>query len=284
MNSGGVGNLGRTIDGVYASFAASVMNNSAPLTVPHEARMPTSSTALEARDVRKAYGPTVALDGVSLTVERGSCTALVGESGSGKTTLLRCFNAMVVPDEGVVRVAGEDVRGTDSVGLRRSVGYVQQEGGLLPHWTILRNVSLVPWLANDPDAPDRARRALDLAGLPPDEFGGRWPRELSGGRRQRAAFARALAGEPDVVLLDEPFGALDAITRVDVQRTFASLRAKLGFTVLLVTHDLREAFDLSDQVAVMRAGRAEQIGDPDALRADADTAYVAELLDKAGIS
>ena len=215
---------------------------------------------------------------------RGSCTALVGESGSGKTTLLRCFNAMVAPDEGTVLVGGRDVRDVDSVTLRRSVGYVQQEGGLLPHWTILRNVSLVPWLARDPDAVQRGRHALDLVGLSPRDFGERWPRELSGGQRQRAAFARALAGEPEVVLLDEPFGALDAITRIDVRRTFASLRASLGFSVLLVTHDLREAFDLADQVAVMREGRTEQIGEPRSLLAGAETPYVAELLEKAGIS
>lgn len=240
--------------------------------------------ALRARDVRKAYGSTVALDGVTLSVESGSCTALVGESGSGKTTLLRTFNAMVVPDSGDVVVDGRAVEEVDAVLLRRSVGYVQQEGGLLPHWSILRNVALVPWLAGDADAEDRARRALDLVGLDPGAFGARWPSELSGGQRQRAALARALAGEPDVVLLDEPFGALDAITRVDVQRTFATLRDALGFSVLLVTHDLQEAFRLADQIAVMKAGRTEQIGGPHDLRSKTATPYVAELLDKAGIS
>jgi osmoprotectant transport system ATP-binding protein len=250
-------------------------------------RVPTTmspSPALFARNVSKSYAGTVALAGVSLEVASGSCTALVGESGSGKTTLLRCFNATVEPDEGTVEVEGEDVRTVDAVRLRRSVGYVQQEGGLLPHWTILRNVALVPWLEGVADANERAERALDLVGLPPAEFEGRWPRELSGGQRQRAAFARALAGEPDVVLLDEPFGALDAITRVDVRRTFVGLRERLGFSVLLVTHDLREAFELADQVAVMRAGRAEQIGAPEALVAEAQTPYVTELLQKAGIA
>ena len=245
--------------------------------------MTMSTPALAAHDVRKAYGDVVALDGISLTVAEGSCTALVGESGSGKTTLLRCFNAMVVPDSGAVEVVGEDVRRVDAVRLRRSVGYVQQEGGLLPHWTILRNVALVPWLAGDADADERARRALDLVGLAPAEFGDRWPSELSGGQRQRAAFARALAGEPDVVLLDEPFGALDAITRVDVQRTFVGLRDELGFSVLLVTHDLREAFELADQVAVLREGRSEQIGAPSSLVSAAESPYVSELLAKAGI-
>ena len=234
--------------------------------------------------MRKRYGSVVALGGVSLGVPVGSCTALVGESGSGKTTLLRSFNAMVEPDGGEVVVAGEAVSASDPVRLRRSVGYVQQEGGLLPHWTILRNVALVPWLLDVPDAEDRARKALDLVGLPAPEFGGRWPRELSGGQRQRAALARALAAEPEVVLLDEPFGALDAITRVDVQRTFSDLRGRLGLSVLLVTHDLREAFELADQIAVMRAGAIEQIGEPDTLRQSPATPYVTELLDKAGVS
>lgn len=225
----------------------------------------------------------LALDDVSLEVEPGSCTALVGESGSGKTTLLRCFNAMVRPDAGRVAVAGADVGTVDPVRLRRSIGYVQQQGGLLPHWTVLRNAALVPWLRGARDAAERARRSLDLVGLPAADFGARWPRELSGGQRQRAALARALAGAPDVVLLDEPFGALDAITRVDVRNVFAELRRRLAFTVLLVTHDLAEAFELADQVAVMRAGGIEQIGAPDALKLAPATGYVAELLDKAGV-
>jgi osmoprotectant transport system ATP-binding protein len=240
--------------------------------------------ALTATDVRKSFGAVTALDGVSLAVATGHCLALVGESGSGKTTLLRMFNAMDTPDAGVVRVNGEDVRRADHVGLRRAVGYVQQAGGLLPHWTALRNAALVPWLQGRPDAEERARRTLDLVGLPASDFGDRWPRELSGGQRQRVAFARALAGDPGVVLLDEPFGALDAITRVDVQRTFREVRETLGLSVLLVTHDLTEAFRLADQVAVMRAGRIEQVGTPSSLRDRPATPYVAELLVKAGVS
>ena len=239
--------------------------------------------ALEADDVRKRYGRVVALDGVSLDVPAGACVALVGESGSGKTTLLRCFNAMVRPDSGRVVVQGRIVDPDAAVELRRSIGYVQQDGGLLPHWNIQRNAALVPWLQGRPDADQRARSALDLVGLAAETFGQRWPRELSGGQRQRAALARALAAEPDVLLLDEPFGALDAITRVDVQRTFARLRAELGLTVLLVTHDLREAFELADAVAVMRAGAIEQFAPADDVREAPETPYVRELLDKAGV-
>jgi osmoprotectant transport system ATP-binding protein len=242
------------------------------------------ATGLEARDVVKQYGRVTALDGISLRVPAGSCTALVGESGSGKTTLLRAFNRMVEPDGGSVRVGDRDVSAADPVALRRSLGYVEQAGGLLPHWTVARNVALVPWLLGSAGAADAARRALDLVGLPADDYAERWPRELSGGQRQRAALARALAGGAATLLLDEPFGALDAITRVDVLRTFASLQTKLGLTTLLVTHDLRVAFELADQVVVMRSGRVEQADTPAALRGGPATAYVAELLAKAGVA
>jgi osmoprotectant transport system ATP-binding protein len=242
-----------------------------------------SHPTLEARGVAKRYGAVVALDDVSLVVARGSVTALVGESGSGKTTLLRCFNRMVRPDAGVVRVGGDDVAGADPVRLRRSLGYVQQEGGLLPHWTIRRNAGLGPWLQGRADAEQQAERALDLVGLPSETFD-RWPRQLSGGQRQRAALARALAGDRHTLLLDEPFGALDAITRVGVQETFDRVRRELDLTVLLVTHDLREAFALADRVVVMRAGGIEQEGTSPELRRAPASPYVAELLEKAGVA
>lgn len=245
--------------------------------------MSSSEIALDARSVTKRYGDLTALDDVSLAVPRGWCVALVGESGSGKTTLLRSFNRMVDPDSGTVRVDGGDIAGIDPVLLRRSLGYVQQEGGLLPHWTILRNAALVPWLQGRSDAEQRARDALDLVGLPAETFS-RLPRELSGGQRQRAALARALAGDRSTLLLDEPFGALDAITRVGVQRTFARVREELRLTVLLVTHDLREAFELADQVVVMKSGGIQQVGAPDELTSDPSSPYVTELLDKAGVT
>jgi len=237
--------------------------------------------ALEAVAVRKRYGAAAALDGVSLEVARGECVALVGESGSGKTTLLRCFNRMVEPEEGVVRVQGEEVRGADPIGLRRRVGYVQQEGGLMPHWTVLRNAALVPWLRGEAGGEERAAEMLDRVGLPPATYGDRFPRQLSGGQRQRVAIARALAGAPSIILLDEPFGALDAITRADLQDLFLRLRRELGVTVLLVTHDLHEAVLLADRVAVMRAARVEQVADPATLRASPATGYVRHLLDRA---
>jgi osmoprotectant transport system ATP-binding protein len=241
-------------------------------------------TVLEARNVTKRYGSVTALDDVSLVVARGSCTALVGESGAGKTTLLRSFNRMVVPDHGSVHVGGADTAQVDPVALRRSIGYVEQASGLLPHWTIERNVGLVPWLLGAADADASARRALELVGLPGARFAHRWPRELSGGERQRAALARALAAGSAIVLLDEPFGALDAITRADVQSTFTALQRDLELTALLVTHDLRVAFALADQVVVMRGGRIEQSARPAALRSGPSTPYVADLLAKAGVA
>jgi osmoprotectant transport system ATP-binding protein len=239
--------------------------------------------ALEAREVTKRYAGVVALDRVSLEVCRGECVALIGESGSGKTTLLRCFNRLTDPDAGSVLVDGADVAGVDPVALRRRVGYVPQEGGLLPHWRVGRNVALVPWLRHLTDRPALADRALELVGLDPSVVGDRWPRELSGGQRQRVAVARALAARPDIILLDEPFGALDAITRADLQASFLELRRELRLTALLVTHDIAEAFLLGDRIAVMRLGQVEQVAPAADLRARPATEYVRQLLARARV-
>jgi len=246
--------------------------------------MAAADIALSASDLSKRFGAVVALDGVSLEVRRGECLALIGESGSGKTTLLRCFNRMTDPDAGQVSIDGADAATIDPIALRRRVGYVPQDGGLLPHWRVRRNVSLVPWLRDMPDQDALVDRALGLVGLDPSDFSLRKPRELSGGQRQRVAVARALAAEPDVILLDEPFGALDAITRSDLQETFLHLRQALHFTALLVTHDLHEAMHLADRVAVMRRGRIEQIGRPEELRDTPASDYVRELLQRARVT
>jgi osmoprotectant transport system ATP-binding protein len=240
-------------------------------------------TALLAERVSKRYGGLVALDEVSLEVGRGECLALIGESGSGKTTLLRCFNRLTEPDSGRVVVDGHDAATLDPFELRRSTGYVPQDGGLLPHWRVRRNVALVPWLRREHAPYDAADRALRLVGLEPERYGDSWPRELSGGQRQRVAVARALAARPIVVLLDEPFGALDAITRADLQGTFLTLRRELDLTAVLVTHDLAEAFLLADRVGVLREGRLEQVGAPAELRAAPATPYVKELLVRARV-
>ncbi len=235
--------------------------------------------ALALSGISKRYGTTVALDDVSLNVAAGECVALVGESGSGKTTLLRTINRLIEPDSGSVAMDGTDVRSLDVFELRRSIGYVPQDGGLMPHWSVVRNAALVPWLKRLPDDSDRAIAALRTVGLDPDVMASRWPHELSGGQRQRVAIARALATTPACMLLDEPFGALDAITRSDLQQTFRRIRAESAFTSVLVTHDLREAFLLADRIAVMRAGGIEQIAAADELRDKPDTPYVVRLLE-----
>ncbi|MQA92298.1 MAG: ATP-binding cassette domain-containing protein [Gemmatimonas sp.] len=240
-----------------------------------------STPALRAIRVTKRFGDVVALDEVSLDVKAGECVALVGESGSGKTTLLRCFNRMVEPESGRIQVDGDDVASLDAITLRRRIGYVQQEGGLLPHWRVLRNTALVPWLRRAPDAERLAATSLEMVGLSAQVFADRWPRELSGGQRQRVALARALADRPAFLLLDEPFGALDAITRAEVQETFVALRTEIRVSALLVTHDLHEAARLADRIAVLRAGRLEQIGRVADLVDTPATDYVRRLLEKA---
>ncbi len=241
------------------------------------------SSTLEVQGVQKRFGEVFAVREVSFSVDQGECVALVGESGSGKTTLLRMFNRMVVPDAGEVHVRGQSVAEADPICLRRSIGYVQQDGGLLPHWRVLRNIALVPWLEEDPQWEDRALRALAGVGLEPERFAKRWPAELSGGQRQRVAIARALAHEPDVILLDEPFGALDAITRGELQQTFDILRRRVGLTAVLVTHDLREAVKLATRVIVLRKGRVEQNAPVEELLGSPATDYVRELLSRAGV-
>jgi osmoprotectant transport system ATP-binding protein len=236
---------------------------------------------LEAVEVAKTYGDgTAALAGVTLAVNPGETVALVGESGSGKTTLLRTFNRMIEPSAGTVRVEGKPVADLDPIALRRRIGYVPQDGGLIPHWRVERNVELVPRLLGwDRDRRrERTREMLELVGLS-EAQGGRYPAELSGGQRQRVAFARALAADPPLILLDEPFGALDALTRLELHRQFLELKSRLAKTAVLVTHDLGEAFRLADRIGVMRAGRLLQLGVPKELEERPADPYVSALLE-----
>lgn len=254
----------------------------------HESKADRGAVALSAREIVKRFGQVLALDGVSLEVAQGKCVALVGESGSGKSTLLRCFNRLVEPDAGHICVGGMDVAGLDPVLLRRSIGYVPQDGGLLPHWRVGKNVELVPRLLSArEDIHKRGDEVLHLVGLEPDVFRDRWPRELSGGQRQRVAMARALAARPRLLLLDEPFGALDAISRADLQESFLEIRGSSSegtTTCLLVTHDLHEAFLLADRVAVLRRGRLEQVASPEDLLGSPTTPYVQQLLARARVT
>jgi osmoprotectant transport system ATP-binding protein len=231
----------------------------------------------------KRHGKIDALREVSLDVAPGECLALVGESGSGKTTLLRCINRLVEPDSGTVSIDGKPVSERDPVLLRRSIGYVPQEGGLLPHWRVGRNVALVPWL-DGRESGEATSNAMRIAGLDPEKFGDRWPHELSGGQRQRVAIARALAGGQSLLLLDEPFGALDAITRAELHASFKSLRKEAGFTSILVTHDLREAVVLADRIAVLRAGTIEHLSDAADLSHNPRTDYVRKLVSYAWLT
>ena len=235
---------------------------------------------LEARDVGKEYGEVVALQGVHLEVLPGTTVALIGESGSGKTTLLRCFNRLVVPTRGKIFLRGKPLDDIDPIDVRRGIGYVPQNGGLLPHWTIERNIALVPklkgWTRQEQTA--RVDQILDLVGLRAERFKSKYPQELSGGERQRVAFARALAAQPEVVLLDEPFGALDALTRLELRQEYRRIQRDTELTTLLVTHDINEALQLGTTIAVMKDGAVLQHGSPEALLASPATAYVAELL------
>lgn len=231
--------------------------------------------------VTHRYGEVTALADVSVTVPAGSMLALVGESGSGKTTLLRSINRTTIPVSGQIFLDDEDASLEDPVALRRRIGYVPQAGGLLPHWTVVRNVALVPTLIGHADPVSAARDALDRCGLAAAIFAARYPHELSGGQRQRVALARALAARQELVLLDESFSALDSISRGELIEAFTTIRAALGFTAVLVTHDLGEAARLADRIAVMRAGRIEQVGSLRELLDHPGTPYVAALVESA---
>jgi osmoprotectant transport system ATP-binding protein len=236
--------------------------------------------AIEFRDVRFAYGPQTVLDAFSLRLEQGTVGALVGRSGTGKTTALMLVNRLREQTSGVVAVDGRDTREWDVIQLRRQTGYVIQEAGLLPHLTVFDNVGLVPRLQGWDASRIRSRadELLRLVELPPETFGGRYPRELSGGQRQRVAIARALAADPPVLLMDEPFGALDAITRAELRRQFRRIQRELHKTVLLVTHDIAEALTLSDRVGILDGGQLVAWDSPEAIAASTD-ARVRPFLD-----
>jgi osmoprotectant transport system ATP-binding protein len=219
---------------------------------------------------------------LTLDIRRGETLVLLGESGCGKTTTLRLVNRLLVPTRGEVLVEGRRTTAWDEIELRRRTGYVIQEAGLFPHFTVARNVGLVPTLAGWDTVRVRARvdELLALVGLEPARFAARFPRELSGGQRQRVGVARALAADPPLLLLDEPFGALDPLTRAALQREFVSLRARLAKTCMFVTHDVREALVLGTRIALMEAGRIRLLATPAEFRQTDDElarAYLATL-------
>ena len=220
---------------------------------------------LEIRNVTYAIGGRAILRDISLSVGEGETVVLLGRSGSGKTTILKVANGLARADSGEVRFEGRSVTEQDPIVLRRRMGYVIQDGGLFPHWTVEANIGLVPRLLGWPAEKIAARveELLGLVGLPPAEYRGRYPRQLSGGQKQRVGIARALAADPPLLLLDEPFAALDPITRFQLQQEFLRLRGALGKAGLFVTHDVREALLLGTRIALLKDGALELVATPE---------------------
>lgn len=235
---------------------------------------------IEIERLTKRYDGRAVVQDVSLRLETGSVTAIVGTSGSGKSTLLRMINRLVAPSSGRVRIDGIDTASLPLPSLRRRIGYVIQDIGLFPHWTAARNIATVPSLLGWPKAEVAARvdELLRMFQLDPAEIGPRFPDQLSGGQAQRVGVARALAARPDVLLMDEPFGALDPLIRQRARQDLQAIQQRLGTTVLIVTHDMDEALSLGDRIAVMRAGRIEQFDTPDRLLRAPATPFVRELI------
>ena len=234
--------------------------------------------------VSKSYdhGATFAVRDLSLRVPTGETLVLLGSSGCGKTTTLKMINRLIEPTAGRIQIDGQDVLDQDPIQLRRRVGYVFQGIGLFPHMTVRQNVEIIPKLLGW-TAPRRRKRAmelLDMVELDPEAFARRYPDELSGGQQQRVGVARALAADPEHLLMDEPFGALDAVTRDALQRQLLSLKQELGKTIVFVTHDIFEALALADRIAVLHEGRLEQVGPKQDLLARPASPFVRELFAK----
>jgi osmoprotectant transport system ATP-binding protein len=226
---------------------------------------------IEVRDLTKQFTGTLrpAIDHLTLTVPEGEVCVLIGPSGCGKTTTMRVINRMIEPDSGTVTVAGRDIMSVDPVELRRSIGYVIQQIGLFPHWSIAQNIATVPRLLGWDDAKiaRRVDELLTLVGMDAGQYRDRFPRELSGGQRQRVGVARALAADPPVMLMDEPFGAIDPITRARLQDEFLNILRSLRKTIVFVTHDIDEALKMGNRIAIMREGALVQYDTPEGILA-----------------
>ncbi|HEX4158033.1 MAG TPA: ATP-binding cassette domain-containing protein [Rhizomicrobium sp.] len=236
---------------------------------------------IELRGLSKHYGPVAAVDGVSLRIETGEFLVLAGQSGSGKTTTLSLINRLIEPSSGAILIDCADTRETDPVALRRQIGFVFQDIGLFPHMTVAENAGIALKLAG------RARREIDarvdellaLVRLPPERFRNALPAALSGGQRQRVGVARALAASPRLMLMDEPFGALDPLTRDELAADYRRIHERLGLTTVLVTHDMTEAMLLGDRIALMREGRLVQAGTPRELISSPADEFVRAMMD-----
>ena len=230
--------------------------------------------------VTKSFGRYKALDDVSIVVEEGEFLTVIGRSGCGKTTMLRMINGLQKPDSGKVYAAGEDVGEADLIRLRRKIGYVIQNKGLFPHMTVEKNIIYVPVISGQKDKRQNRKRAEELIGLVglEREMLDRYPEELSGGQQQRVGIARALASRPKLLLMDEPFGALDEITKRAMQNELLALQKKLGMTVVFITHDIREAMKLGDRVLVMEQGKIAQCDTPENVKKNPADEFVKELI------
>jgi len=236
------------------------------------------------KHVSKSFdgGQHFAINNVSLEIHKGETLVLLGSSGSGKTTLLKLTNRLLDLTSGTIEVDGKDIASQDPIALRRSIGYVFQGIGLFPHLTVEENVAMVPRLIGWPSQKrrERAYELLQIVGLDPDTYAGRFPEELSGGQQQRVGVGRALAADPAYLLMDEPFGALDALTRDTLQQELVTLKQRLNKTIVFVTHDIFEALTLGDRIAVLHAGHLQQVGTKEEILQNPATDFVRELFAK----
>lgn len=236
---------------------------------------------IKVNNISKVFGNTIAVKSVSFELKEGETLCMIGTSGCGKTTTLKMLNRLIEPSSGEINILGKNILEQDEIKVRRQIGYVIQGGGLFPHWTVTKNIALIPNLENwDKQKTDnRVNELLKLVELDPEKFANRYPAELSGGQQQRVGIARALAADPPIILLDEPFSALDPITRIQLQNEFIRLKKILKKTMVFVTHDLKEAFHLSDKILVMNKGEMQQFGSPDEIKNNPSNEFVKNFIE-----